>query len=1083
MRNVAGTVLWTIMLVLLPLLSGCTLEVQINSADEVVFPSLDTTINTSKLSRNQYPSIKRALNTATTLLNKKILVAGGAYDASPISATTALTSVEIYDPETGVWSQAENLPQARLGHTATLLQDGKVLLIGGTTANDSSACLNTTALYDPTSGTWSTAASLTTGRCYHTATLLKDGRVIVMGGRTTNTNVLTTSNYSNSVEIYNPATNVWTSATAMSAARAYHSAVLLKNGKILIVGGRNTATLLTTALYNPSSNSWAAGQSLTKSRKDHTATLLPDGKVVIIGGVDGATELTDTTIFDPTMGVNGAFSAGASLSVARKSHTATLVGDKIFVVGGGTATTAYKDTLMYNPSTNQWSPLDDMEIGPRIFHTANIAGKYLVVLGGIPSPSNTASVHATPEKLDLSAYVWKSEASMSVDRFIPAAALLKNGKVLIAGGLSTTPTFVFQASSEIFDPSTNTWSAAAPLPAARVRSTATVLASGKVLVVGGQDATGTFNSSVIYDSDSDTWSSGPSMSHYRSAHTATLLPNGKVLIIGGTGDMGGTSLPAPAEIYDPTTNSWSLTPNMPTPCYFHTATLVPDSTGGKVFVIGGSSTTFLASMQVYDIASNSWSVAPPLTEARSGHTVTHLNGKLIVAGGYSPSGALSTVEIYDIASNTWSAGASLLVARNAAGAVALASGKVLVIGGQSTAGAGLVSSEIYDPATNTWTMDQRALNEGRAMSPMFTLNDGRLLLVGGADPANAMATVESYSLSPIASPEWKAPSLLPGRSYHTATLLNDGRVFVAGGVEGANPATSTRIYTPSSNTWTPGPNLSTFRGYHTATLLTSGKVFIAGGMNATNDAIQTADVYDPDTNSITTINMVLPRMLHSAIPLPGGKVLVSGGINNITSITTKNEICDPALGTCTASSDRPNGSYDLAVALKTGEYLFVGPFGVNLYQPLTDTWTAAASMTSLRVYHTAITLASGKVLALGGVDGSTGTPTTTTEIYDPTTNSWSAGPTLDTALLFPVANLLPSGEVVLTGGLVGISTTSDQNVRVYDPVENQWTFAQPLKEARSHHTATVLKNGHLMVYGGENSTFGSLPFWEQVFEP
>ncbi|MEK2646228.1 kelch repeat-containing protein [Bdellovibrio sp. BCCA] len=1079
------TVLWAFFLLISPLLSGCSLDLAIDSmnpTDLLESPSLDNTLNSSKLIRAQYPQTVRVLNTATTLQNGKILLAGGALNAT--NSTVALSSAEIYDPETGSWSQAASLPQERLNHTATALQDGKVLIVGGAINNSvSTTCLNTAALYDPTSNTWSAAASLVTGRCYHSATLLSDGRVMVIGGRTENSLALGISNYLSTAEIYNPATNTWTAAASMTTNRGYHSAILLKNGKVFVVGGRNTSGLLTTALYNPSANSWAAGPSLTKSRKDHTATLLPEGKVVIIGGVDDAgVILSDTTIYDPSSGPSGTFSNGAALAVARKSHTATLVGDRVFVIGGSTTSTVFKDTVIYDPSTNQWQTFADLQSGPRYLHTANIAGNYLVVLGGLSETTYLFPAN-TPERLNISTFIWKSEGNMSASRFIPAAALLNNGKVFISGGVSTEPTLTYPTSSDIFDPATGNWKAAAPIPASRARSTATTLPNGKVLVVGGQDDANILGTTVLYDPDSDSWSAGPSLTHPRSGHVATLLPNGKVLVIGGTGDFAGSVLIGEAEVYDPSTNTWSSGGTMPVPCFYPSATMVSGGQG-KVFVIGGLATpVYSQAVQIYDVASNTWTSGASLTTGRMGHIAAAIGGKILVAGGGTNTGGfLNSVEIYDIASNTWQPGPAMSMGRNSAGAATLPDGKILVIGGQVTNLFATSSSEIYDPVANSWSKASRFLNTGRGGFSLFTLPD-RILVLGGADPMKSIITAESYGQE-TSPPQWQAPDLLKGRTNHTSTLLKDGRVLVAGGSDGVKPISSTAIYNPSTNQWTAGPNLSVARQNHTATLLSSGKVFIAAGSGggAGLDFNQTADIFDPSTNTITTMPILTARAVHAAIEIPGGKVLLSGGVGS-TDISTKNEICDPNAGTCQASADRPNGLYDVVVPLKNGDYLFVGAFGNSTYHPATDSWTAVASMSVQRAFHAALLLPNGKVLVVGGISVLDGQTVASMEIYDSTTNTWSAGAPLDTPLSLSAINLLPSGEVVLTGGTASSIFEAGSGVRIYNYLTNQWTLAQPLKDARVGHTATLLKNGHLMVYGGQSPTLGTIPFWEQVFDP
>ena len=136
----------------------------------------------------------RLIHTATLLNNGKVLVAGGTPDFN-----TPLSSAELYDSASGTWTATGSLNTARFFHTATLLPNGKVLVAGGT-ANGSGNGLSSAELYDPASGTWSATGNLNTARSAHTATLLPNGKVLVTGGQGTGGGFLT------SAELYDPST-------------------------------------------------------------------------------------------------------------------------------------------------------------------------------------------------------------------------------------------------------------------------------------------------------------------------------------------------------------------------------------------------------------------------------------------------------------------------------------------------------------------------------------------------------------------------------------------------------------------------------------------------------------------------------------------------------------------------------------------------------------------------------------------------------------------------------------------------------------------------------------------------------------
>jgi WD40 repeat protein len=180
----------------------------------------------------------RVRHTATLLPDGKVLVAGGDDRGSP--------SAELYDPSSGTWTATGNMVEARDSHTATLLPDGKVLVEGG----ESSGNLPSAELYDPGSGTWTATRSMVEARDSHTATLLPDGKVLVAGGSDFRGGDLV---YLSSAELYEPRSGTWTATAAMIMARTFTTATLLHDGRVLVVGGEGMAA--SPELYDPGSGS------------------------------------------------------------------------------------------------------------------------------------------------------------------------------------------------------------------------------------------------------------------------------------------------------------------------------------------------------------------------------------------------------------------------------------------------------------------------------------------------------------------------------------------------------------------------------------------------------------------------------------------------------------------------------------------------------------------------------------------------------------------------------------------------------------------------------------------------------------
>ncbi|MET8700782.1 DUF6603 domain-containing protein [Kitasatospora sp. NPDC004723] len=266
-----------------------------------------------------WSTLPGAMNTAryghsvTALASGHVLAAGGtgARGAEPV----ALASAELFDPTTGTWSAAGPMTDARTGHRAVALRNGSVLVVGGTVSTGRGpAPLAYCELYDPGAGTWKPTGGLTTARVGHQATLLPDGRVLVTGGDTP-TGRPRGGYRAGSVataELYDPTTGQWTPVSPMPGGRSRHRAVLLSTGKVLVLGGTGApgdhAGFRGTVTYDPAADTWSPTGGLATGRWDFTALALSDGRVLTTGGrvlagpaAPGGTDvLTDTAeIFTP----------------------------------------------------------------------------------------------------------------------------------------------------------------------------------------------------------------------------------------------------------------------------------------------------------------------------------------------------------------------------------------------------------------------------------------------------------------------------------------------------------------------------------------------------------------------------------------------------------------------------------------------------------------------------------------------------------------------------------------------------------------------------------------------------------------
>ena len=312
------------------------------------------------------------------------------------------------------------------------------------------------------------------------------------------------------------------------------------------------------------------------------------------------------------------------------------------------------------------------------------------------------------------------------------------GKVLIAGGMGVGNAPAL-STTELYDPAANSFVAAADtatMNTGRYFATATLLASGKVLIAGGETAGPTIDavlsSTELYDPATNTFapvSDTATMNTARVFATATLLPSGKVLIAGGLGS-GESTILSSTELYDPATNSFAPAANtatMNSARFLATATLL---TSGKVLIAGGSGGAFLTSTELYDPATNAF--APSADTAvmnfrRAEATATLLaSGKVLIAGGNNGEFFLTSTELYDPATNTFAYlgdTATMNAGRILATATLLPSGEVLIAGGCCT----LSSTELYDPATNSFAAAADRSHERQSLQrdgDAFTLRKG-----------------------------------------------------------------------------------------------------------------------------------------------------------------------------------------------------------------------------------------------------------------------------------------------------------------------------------------------------------------------
>lgn len=536
---------------------------------ELYDPSANAWSRAGEISANGYQSVA-----LSALANGQAIAAGGGEDGRPTA------SAALFEPSSRTWSTTGSLNQPRSGAVAVKVADGSVMVVGGQGVGG--LPLTSAERFDTLSRTWTVMpGSLKVAGLDESAIPLKNGRILVAAWP----DPVFGQWFPGDVQVFDPngpamapspghlpdAAGAWTSMPDVAGPFGNYSAygggfdstataTTLNDGRVLLIGTSPTGALhsftatngVAAAIYDP-----ARGQSRllevpqTISSTGSTATLLRGGKVLVVG--DGA-QLYDAA--------SDTWSAAGSVLVKRFGHTTTLLADGRVLAAGGLAPpqgpnggdVRLTSTEIYDPASNRWSSAAGMPF--TLGDSENTAtllrdGRVLVVSG----------YNAMSALYDPKSNRWSDGIALSEPAAVPhTATLLPSGKVLVLGGCAERPSSSCArfAPPQLFDPATNGWSHAAPMPRGREGFSATLLRSGVVLVAGGRGPFWVTAGADVYDPTADRWSTTADMQVARAGPIATLLKSGSVLVMGGSflGNMrsvelytppGGGQAPAPAS--------------------------------------------------------------------------------------------------------------------------------------------------------------------------------------------------------------------------------------------------------------------------------------------------------------------------------------------------------------------------------------------------------------------------------------------------------------------------------------------------------------------------------------------------------
>jgi large repetitive protein len=803
---------------------------------------------------------------------------------------------------------------------------------------------------------------------------------------------------------------------------------------------------------------------------------------------DGA---SGSTIAEIAFGPPNTWQPTAPMDVARSGQTATALGNgDVLVAGGGTASAE-----LYEPTTGHFVKTGSMSVSRTDATATMLTNGRVLVAGGYRNPNNGAEL-STAELYDPDTGSWNPTGSMTVARAGQTATLLPGGDVLVAGGgcnrggeSCDSGSFLSNLkSAELYDPVTGTWAKTGSMSDRRQFFTATLISDGDVLVSGGfsgcdDDFCSDLSSAELYNPARGTWSVTGSMHAKREQFTATLLSSGEVLAAGGLnegGFDGNGRTYAEADLYDPTTGSWTETAAMSQPRFGQSATLLNNGwvlvTGGETLASGGT-----ASTEVYEPTARIWVSTGSMSTPRTDLTTTPLSGGDVLAtGGMGLDGtAQATAEVYQTGDGPLVSVTPLTLGfggQQVGTKGSIQKFKVtnngngdLDVNGVAVSGTDPGDFPTHTACETTPFPPGGSCSVSVRFAPSFTGYRSASVAVADNAPLNPQGiTAFGYGGGPNA---WVPTGPLSvGRASDAAVLLRDGRVLVIGGQDRDHLAlSSSELFDPATGTFSPSGPLPGPRSYITAVLLQNGDVLAVGGRGPGLTDNAGAEIYDPSSGKWTpTTAMHAPGYGLEATLLSSGDVLVSGLFSGPA------EVYDPngATWTDTGPVVAP-GQFDTQTLLQDGSVLAAGGSTTvaALFDPTTNTWAATGSMTSLQANPTATALPDGDVLVAGGQLPNGGVPVATSELYDPTTDIWTlTNGQMDAPRVGGTATLLTNGQVLTTGGC---SSSCDTRIvtstsELYDPSSGYWEPAAPLIQARYGQTATLLTDGDVLVAGGSD---------------
>lgn len=645
------------------------------------------------------------------------------------------TTAEVYAPLLGR-STVELSLNAQVD-TLVMLRSGDVLLLD----DDQQA-----TLYDNETRALTPIGSLGGDHAFRTATLLDDGRVLIIG-----------SNPTPYAEVFEPATNSLVEVTASSVQRFNPTATLLKSGEVLVAGGggdSNGSVELFDPGGNAGSGSWRTHPTSLPQLTQQAAVRLRDGRVYLFNTCSAMAcdlgSITPVVVYDP--GTDSIYDASQTTELAFDPRAARLP-------SGLTLLTAGYELGLFGPDTGRAethlvAPNDDGsggDAGPSL-QLPRVRGAMVVLPGGEAALVGGANLPSV-EAFDLGPGSLSAGPNLATARFGARGVVFSSGRALVAGGYQRTGfSGAVLSSTEIYDSASDQWLPGPDLDEARDGMRVTLIDADSALISGGAGT-----KTLLYRDSTGAFEAGPDMATARRLQSVVRLPDGRLWVTGGVGGAMDMELSS-TELYDPVSNTFSPGPELTKARAAHQTVLLTD---GRVLIAGRGA-------EVFDpVTGVVTATGSPIADRREAATVLLPDGRVLFGG--APKFGITFAEVYDPALGAFRAQSGLAEGGTRSGVLGF-DGRAVLSAGEIFVGEGVARTAhaVFGPLSKRFL--EFGPSAGLAERVALRLPDHRVLFPGGRTSLDPLGSNDTEQLAKVTTELWVSPHATPESERPSVTV-------------------------------------------------------------------------------------------------------------------------------------------------------------------------------------------------------------------------------------------------------------------------------------------------------------------------